>query len=104
MSGGVRTLTASTIFSKTIRQLFRSSISKEVARQSKTLEVILKNQSNAWLKQLKDQLNELPNDNANKAKRSKFKTMIRHTYERQMFERIKETTGKSKYFNPLQLL
>jgi hypothetical protein len=64
---------------------------KEVARQSKKLEGILKNQSNAWLKQLKDQLNELPSDKARKAKRLKLKIMI--THERRMFER-----GKIKLF------
>jgi hypothetical protein len=44
------------------------SIRKEISKQIKDLEEILKNQSDAWLKQLKDALGELPDDAVTKRK------------------------------------
>ena len=79
------------------------SIRKEISKQSKELEDILKNQSNAWLKQLKAKLEELPDNAVIKRKRARIKTQIRHMYEKRMFERIKYATGKLKPFRSPQV-
>ena len=71
-------------------------IRKEISRQSNKLEEILKSQSDAWITQLKDQLDNLPEEPETKKKRSTIKNMLQHTYKRRMFERIKEATGKLK--------
>ena len=49
---------------------------KEIIKQRNNLEEILKSQSDAWLKQLKDQLENLPEEPETKKKRASIKNMI----------------------------
>ena len=76
---------------------------KEIMKKSNELELILKNQKDSFINDLKSKIEDIPDIPATKQKKSKLRNQIKNIFEKRMYEKIKYATGKIKPYSPPQV-